>query len=150
MEERMNRQARQRLVSLAGAALALASMLGGCVGTGAGGAFRGPLAATGDAAAAPDPEAKARAAAVAEMRAAAEAASEQPYPSVYQVERNRTLAARPEPRSVEEVAAIEAELALLAEQRSVTADPAEIAALDARAQELRRLFAAAQAGEVRR
>jgi hypothetical protein len=60
------------------------------------------------------------------------------------------LAARPEPRRISEVAAIEAELDLLAKQRAASADPAEIAALEARAAELQRLAAAAGAGSLRR
>lgn len=60
------------------------------------------------------------------------------------------LAARPEPRSAAEVAAIEAELELVAKQRGGTADPREIAALEARAAELQRLAAAAAAGPIRR
>jgi hypothetical protein len=60
------------------------------------------------------------------------------------------LAARPEPRRASEVAAIEAELDLLAKQRAESADPAEIAALEARAAELKRLAATAGAGSLRR
>ncbi len=60
------------------------------------------------------------------------------------------LAARPEPRSVADVAAIEAQLDLVAKQRAESADPAEIAALEARAAELQRLAAAAGAGALRR
>jgi hypothetical protein len=54
----------------------------------------------------------------------------------------QALAARPEPRSLYDADAVEAELRLIAERRSAAADPAEIAALDARARELRRLSAA--------
>ncbi len=60
------------------------------------------------------------------------------------------LAARPEPRNAAEVAAIQAELELLAERRSAGASGRELAALEARAEELRRLIAAAQAGPLRR
>ncbi|MGH6925945.1 MAG: hypothetical protein ACRED5_19640 [Propylenella sp.] len=85
-----------------------------------------------------------RAAAVAEMRAAA--ASGEPHPTVSQAE----LAARTEPRSATEVAAIETELALIAERRAASADQREIAALEARARELQRLVAAARVGPLRR
>jgi hypothetical protein len=85
-----------------------------------------------------------RAAAVAEMRTAA--AGGEPLPAVSQAE----LAARPEPRTATEVAAIETELALIAERRAASADRREIAALEARARELQRLVAAARAGPLRR
>ncbi len=58
-------------------------------------------------------------------------------------------ATRPEPRSAAEVAAIQAELELLAERRSAGASGRELAVLEARAEELRRLIAAAQAGPLR-
>jgi hypothetical protein len=60
------------------------------------------------------------------------------------------LAARPEPRSATEVAAIEAELALIAEQRAGGVSAGEIAALEARARELRRLVAAGEDVPLRR
>lgn len=67
-----------------------------------------------------------------------------------QADAPQPLAARPEPKSAEEVAAIEAELLLLAERRSASSDRREIAALEARARELRRLAAtAAGAGPLR-
>ena len=58
------------------------------------------------------------------------------------------LAARPEPHTAVQAAAIEAELQLIAERRAASADPREIAALEVRAKELKRL-AAAQAGPLR-
>jgi hypothetical protein len=60
------------------------------------------------------------------------------------------LAARPEPRSVTEAAAIEAELAQLAKQRAGGVSASEIAALEARARELRRLAAAGHDATLRR
>jgi hypothetical protein len=81
--------------------------------------------------------------AVAEMRAQAEAGADMPYPDPLQAEQVRRLAARPEPLSTDRVAAIEAELALIAERRAGTSDPREIAALEKRAAELRRLAASA-------
>lgn len=86
----------------------------------------------------------ARAAAVAEMRMQAEAAGGMRFPPAYQTEQSRRLATRQEPKSMAEVAAIEAELAAIAARRGA-ADPAEVAALEARARELRRLVAAKQA-----
>jgi hypothetical protein len=80
-----------------------------------------------------------RAAAVAEMRALAEAGDAMPFPDAFQAEQTARLAVRGEPRSVGEVQAIEAELTLIAERRAAASDPREIAALEARAQELRRL-----------
>jgi len=85
-----------------------------------------------------------RAAALADMRAEmaavnATSAAESP------VQQTMRLAGREEPRGLPEVEAIEAELALIAKRRA-NANPAEIAALEARASELRRLSAAAQAG----
>ncbi len=80
-----------------------------------------------------------RAAAIAEMRAEASAGDSTPYPDVFQVEKAKRLAAREEPLGVQEVDAIQAELALIAQQRAATTDAREIAALEARARELRRL-----------
>jgi hypothetical protein len=80
-----------------------------------------------------------RAAAVAEMRAKALAAETAPYPDVFQAGQVARLAAREEPRPVAEVEAIELELAALARQRQRAGSPGELAALDARAAELRRL-----------
>jgi hypothetical protein len=85
-----------------------------------------------------------RAAALADMRAQAEAGDTMPFPDAFQAEQSQRLALRDEPRSVPEVQAIQTELALIAERRAATRDPREIAALDARAKELRRLALAAQ------
>ncbi len=84
-----------------------------------------------------------RAAALAEMRAEM-AAVNASVPAESPAQQTLRLAGREEPRSLAEVEAIEAELALLA-QRRAGAGPGEIAALEARAGELRRLAAAAQA-----
>ena len=86
-----------------------------------------------------------RAAAIADMRAQAEAGDAMPFPDVYQTEQTNRLALRGEPRSIAEVQAIEAELTVIAERRAATTDPREIAALDKRAKELRRLALASQA-----
>ena len=80
-----------------------------------------------------------RSAAVAEMRAKAEAAETGRYPDVFRSEQTARLAAREEPRSVDDAEAIQSELAALAERRSVAAAPGEIAAMERRAAELRRL-----------
>jgi hypothetical protein len=86
-----------------------------------------------------------RAAAIAEMRAEAKAGDEMPFPDAFQAEQTARLAARGEPRSMQDVQAIQAELTLIADSRSKTSDAREIAALDARAKELRRLALAAGA-----
>jgi len=67
-----------------------------------------------------------------------------PFPDVYQTEQTNRLALRGEPRSVADVQAIEAELSVIAERRAATTDPREIAALEKRAKELRRLALASQ------
>jgi hypothetical protein len=133
---------RLRAATLIGAAAALA-LLGGCVAHPPM-ASGDPLVVTEETAAAPaaDPE---RTEAVAEMRALAEAAAEGPPPEVTQVEQPARLATRPEPKSAAEVAAIEAELTLIAESQAASSDPQEIAELEARARELKRLAAAAAA-----
>ena len=147
----MNRQRQQRLAPIIWAMAVLGLVTGGCVGA-RGGLAPGPSQAVTDPAlAGPEAEAElAQAAVVADMRADAEAARQAPDVSVTPAQRTAQLAARPEPRRIEEVAAIQAELLLIAERRASTFDPQEIAALEARERELRRLFAAAQAGEVRR
>ena len=78
------------------------------------------------------------------MRAQAAAGDTMPYPDAFQTEQTTRLAARAEPRRSPRCEAIEAELALIAERRAASTDPSEIAALDARAAELRRLALAAQ------
>lgn len=90
-----------------------------------------------------------RAAAVAEIRAQAEASGAQPFQDALQTEQTTRLAAREEPRSVGEVQAIEAELLLIAERRAAASDPAELAALEARARELQRLAADQQPAALR-
>ena len=89
-----------------------------------------------------------RAAAIAEMRAKAQAA-DAAYPDVFQSGQVTRLAAREEPRPVAEAEAIELELAALAQRRQRGGSPGELAALDARAAELRRLAGQAQ-GAIRR
>ncbi len=84
-----------------------------------------------------------RAAAVAEMRAKAESAEASPYP---------TLASQPagsfgHPQSVAHVAAQQAELELLAKRRSGGVSAAELARLEERAVELRRLAQDSNAGQ---
>ena len=90
-----------------------------------------------------------RAAAIAEMRAQAEAGDSMPYPDVFQAEQTARLTARVEPLPVSNVQAIETELTLIAEQRALARDPREIAALDERARQLRKLALAAGAGGLR-
>jgi hypothetical protein len=90
-----------------------------------------------------------RTAAVAEMREQATAGEALSFPDVFQREQTIRLAARAEPRPVASVEAIEAELAAIARREQAAVTPAEIAALKARAAELRRLAAAAQAGAPR-
>jgi hypothetical protein len=105
-----------------------------------------PLVVTADGidggAAAPE-----RAGAVAAIRAEAVAVNATP-PAETAAEQSVRLAARAEPRTLAEVQAIEAELALIAERRAGAA-PGDVAALEARAAELRRLAAAAQTGGMR-
>ncbi len=90
-----------------------------------------------------------RAAAIAEMRAQAAAGDQMPYPDAFQVEQTTRLVVRDEPRSLGDVQEIEAELALIADRRAASNDPSEIAALDQRARQLRRLALAAGAGDLR-
>jgi len=91
-----------------------------------------------------------RAAAIAEMRAQAVAGEKMPYPDAFQAEQTTRLAARDEPLTVPEVEAIEAELAQIAERRAIATDAREIAALEARARELRRLVLRTADEQVRR
>ena len=90
-----------------------------------------------------------RAAAIAEMRAMAEAGDAMPYPDAFQTEQTARLATRQEPHDVIHAQAIETELALIAEQRAKVHDPSEIAALDERARQLRKLALSAGAGGLR-
>ena len=135
MKFRVGKQSRKLPPQLSG--MLLSVVLAGCVGVSGLDPEAPPasVAATG-------PE---RAAAIAEMRAAAEAGDQMPFPDAFQAEQTARFAARGEPRTVEDVLAIQAELALIAERRSKTSDAREIAALDARAKELRRLALAARA-----
>jgi len=90
-----------------------------------------------------------RAVAVAAIRAEAEAGDSMAFPDPFQAAQTRRLALRGEPRSVEDVQAIQAELSLIAARRSAATNPHEIARLDARAKELRRLALAAGASTLR-
>jgi hypothetical protein len=90
-----------------------------------------------------------RAAAVAEMRAQAAAGDQMAYPDAFQTEQTARLVVRDEPRSLRGVQEIEAELAQIADRRARSNDPAEIAALDQRARQLRRLALAAGAESLR-
>jgi hypothetical protein len=132
-------------------AITLALLLAGCFGPPKTGIASDSLVVTEveqglalDAADSPE-----RAAARTEIRRQAAAAEALPDPNGDQAGSMSHLAARPEPRSVAEVRAIEAELALVAERRASATDAAEIAALEERAEELRRLGAAAQDWPVR-
>ena len=89
------------------------------------------------------PVSASRAAVVADMRAKAQFADLAPYPSVA-----ASAGTFPHPQSVEDVAAQQAELELLAaRRRGRLVSGAELARLEARAAELRRLARAAKAGQ---
>jgi hypothetical protein len=132
-----------RLLHSLGGVLCLA--LGGCLGTPDIEAGSDPLVVTeaGTVSYAPE-QSPERIAAVAEMRAAAAAGDARPYPDAFQAAQTTRLVARPEPHSVPRAEAIEAELEAIARRQAAAVSPAEIAALKARAEELRRLAAAAQ------
>ncbi len=138
-----------RPVPAAGALLAAGSalLLSGCLGAPDLDSTADPLVVTESGrvsyAAEQSPD---RAAAVAEMRLRAEAGGDMPYPDVFQSAQNAGLATREEPNSVFNVAAIQAELADIARRQQAAVSPAEIAYLKARAAELQRLAAQAQAG----
>lgn len=90
------------------------------------------------------PMSASRAAVVADMRAKAELADLATYPSVAAP----SAGTFPHPQSVEDVAAQQAELELLAaRRRGSLVSAAELARLEARAAELRRLARAAKAGQ---
>ena len=129
-------------------ACAAALLVSGCIGAPDLEASGDPVVVTetGVVSYAP-PQSPERRAAVAEMRAQAVAGETMPYPDVFQTVRNTQLATRAEPISVADVRSIELELAAIARRRQAATSPAEIAALQARAEELRRL--AAQAAAVR-
>jgi hypothetical protein len=129
---------------LSAAVTAFGLLLGGCLGpnldsgnplvvtenSGAGGAKSQPAE---------------HAAAVAEMRAKGAAGETMAYPDVFATARNTQLATRSEPRPVPDVQAIEAELAAIARRKQYATSPQELAAMKARAAELQRLVAQAQA-----
>ena len=124
-------------------ALSLVLGLAGCMGTPDVNSGTDPLVVTeAGVVSYPPAQSPARAAAVAEMRARAEAGDLLPYPDAFQTAQAARLAARPEPYGVPEAEAIEAELAAIARRQATATSPAEIAALKARAEELRRLAAA--------
>ena len=91
-----------------------------------------------------------RLAAKADIRRRAEAAEKQPYPDPFQAGRSARLATRAEPRTVRDVASIQAELAAIALLQQTATTPEEIAELDARAAALRDAAVAEQAGRARR
>ena len=91
-----------------------------------------------------------RATVVAEIHAEAAAGDRLPYPDAFQAEQTKRLAAREEPLTAQEVEAIQTELALIAERRATTTDVREIAALETRARELRRLVLRSDTEQVRR
>ena len=124
---------------IAAAAFGLALALSGCMS-------RPDLTASTAPTATISPE---RAAAIAEMRAMAEAGDSMPYPDAFQTEQTARLVTREEPHDVIDAQAIEIELALIAEQRAKARDPSEIAALDERARQLRKLALSAGAGGLR-
>ncbi len=94
--------------------------------------------------------AKERAAAVAEMRAEAADVDQLPYPDAFRAEQTMRLAAREEPLTETQVEAIQTELAAIAARRDRTTDTQEIAALETRARELRRLMLRSGDEQVRR
>jgi len=129
---------------------ALSILLAGCTGMPDIDAADDPLVVTEDAGVSPDAgRSQARAAAIAEMRARAAAGDAAAFPEVFQSEQSARLAARPEPRPVGGVYAIQAELTELARRRQAAQSAAEIAELDRRAAELRRLAEQAGAGGLR-
>ncbi len=128
------------------AAGGVALLLGGCLGPPDLDSGADPLVVTEAGTPTAAEQSPERAAAVAEMRLQAEAGEELPYPDVFQSLQNTRLATREEPISVAEVAAIQAELADIASRQQAAVSPAEIAYLKARAAELQRLAAQAQAG----
>jgi hypothetical protein len=77
------------------------------------------------------------------MRAQAESAGTNPYPSTA----SQQSSAFPPPQSVADIAAQQAEMELLAKRRSGAVSASELARLEARALELRRLAQAANAGQ---
>ena len=122
-------------------AAALCAALTGCFGL--------PDLDSAEVAAGPDmsPE---RASAIAEMRAEAVAGEKLPYPDAFQSEQTARLAARSEPMTMSQVGAMQAELGLIADRRAVATDAREIAALEARARELRKLVLQMGSEPVRR
>jgi hypothetical protein len=136
--------------ALAGGA-SICLVLGGCLGAPDFAARSDPLVVTeAGTVSYAEPRSPERMAAVAEMRARGEAGDAMPYPDVFQSAQTARLAAREEPRPVADADAIEGELAAIARRQAAAISPTEIAALKARAAELRRLAAEAQAGALRR
>jgi hypothetical protein len=91
-----------------------------------------------------------RAAAVAEMRAEAANVDHLPYPDAFLAGQTTRLAAREEPMTEAQVEAIQTELAAIAAQRAQTTNTQEIAALETRARELRKLVLSSSSEQVRR
>jgi hypothetical protein len=132
------------------AVVALALAPTGCLGPANLDSAGDPLVVTETAAAGQSADIDpARAAAIADIRGRAIAAADLPYPDAFQAEQTLRLAARSEPRSVPDAAAVEAELAAISRAEKGTITAAELAALKAREAELRRLLAAARAGALR-
>lgn len=139
---------RWRLVphaALLGPALVSALLLGGCLGV-PDIDSEDPLVVT-ETGLQPDRESQSfeRQAAVAEIREQARRGDALPYPDAFQAAQTTRLAARPEPLAVASIEAIERELADVRRRRQSAVTPAEIAALQAREAELRRLAARTQA-----
>ncbi len=124
-------------------------LLGGCLGPPDLDAGSDPLVVTEASRGLPVEQSPTRAAVVSEMRAKAEAGDAMPAPDVFQSAQTARLAARPEPKPIGDVASVEAELAAIAERERTAVTPGELAALKARADELRRIAAAVRAGSLR-
>ncbi len=91
-----------------------------------------------------------RSAAVAEMRAEAAEGDHMRYPPVFQEDQVTRLAARSEPMSTAEADSLKAELEAISTARQATTDTTQIALLDAREEELRRLLQRAPTEELRK
>ena len=137
----------RRVPARAGAIAALLLALGGCLGPPD--LDADPLVVTEAGAPLRPAVPPERAAAVAEMRAKARAGEEAAYPDAFRSDRLRRLATREEPRPVAEVEAIQRELAALAREQQSASTPEELALLEARAAELRRLAAQSLRGAMR-
>jgi hypothetical protein len=141
----MNPQGSCRVPELARAAVAGGLLLGlaACLGPDLD-APVDPIVAGGGTPASPE-----RVAAVAEMRQRGNAAEELPYPDAFQADQTRRLAARAEPPTATDFAAIQAELEAIALLQQSATTPEEIAELQMRATALRRTLDE-QAGKVQR